>query len=136
MSISNWNDYGYGIRTDNLQIKSEESLGELVSMAPKLKAEMDAYFEEQEISELTMEDYLGYDTEYDYQLASLMRLVAIFEGYGAAVRIIFLETGWEEGMHRNSNRHRKVPESVIRKMLNQIVPAERFEAQKVEWYCV
>ena len=30
---------------------------------------------EQEISELTMEDYLGYDTEYDYQLASLMRLV-------------------------------------------------------------
>lgn len=75
MSISNWNDYGYGIRTDNLQIKSEESLGELVSMAPKLKAEMDAYFEEQEISELTMEDYLGYDTEYDYQLASLMRLV-------------------------------------------------------------
>ena len=63
MSISNWNDYGYGIRTDNLQIKSEESLGELVSMAPKLKAEM------------TMEDYLGYDTEYDYQLASLMRLV-------------------------------------------------------------
>lgn len=32
MSISNWNDYGYGIRTDNLQIKSEESLGELVSM--------------------------------------------------------------------------------------------------------
>ena len=75
MSISNWNDYGYGIRTDNLQIKSVESLGELVSMAPKLKAEMDTYFEEQEISELTMEDYLGYDTEYDYQLASLMRLV-------------------------------------------------------------
>lgn len=64
------------------------------------------------------------------------RLVGIFESYGAAVRIIFLETSWEEGMHRNSNRHRKVPESVIRKMLNQIVPAERFEAQKVEWYCV
>ena len=31
MSISNWNDYGYGIRTDNLQIKSEESLGELTN---------------------------------------------------------------------------------------------------------
>lgn len=64
------------------------------------------------------------------------RLVGIFEGYGAAVRIIFLETGWEEEMHRNSNRQRKVPESVIKKMLNQIVPVERFEAQKVEWYCV
>lgn len=64
------------------------------------------------------------------------RLVGIFEGYGAAVRIIFLETSWEEGMHRNSNRQQKVPESVIRKMLNQIMPAERFEAQKVEWYCV
>ena len=75
MSISNWNDYGYGIRTDNLQIKSEESLGELVSMAPKLKAEMDAYFKAQEISELTLEDYLEYDTERYNQLASLMRLV-------------------------------------------------------------
>ena len=44
-------------------------------MAPKLKAEMDAYFKAQEISELTLEDYLEYDTECDNQLASLMRLV-------------------------------------------------------------
>ena len=75
MSFHTWHNYGYGIRTDNLQIKSVESLGKLVSMAPKLKAEMDAYFKAQEISELTLEDYLEYDTECYNQLASLMRLV-------------------------------------------------------------
>ena len=62
--------------------------------------------------------------------------IELFENYHAAVRVIFLETGWEEGQRRNQERPDIVPETVVRRMLGSLVPPERFEAQNVEWHSV
>lgn len=62
--------------------------------------------------------------------------VDLFEQYQARVRIVFLETGWETGLERNSARDREVPRPVIEKMLGNLEPPERFEAQEVDWICV
>lgn len=62
--------------------------------------------------------------------------VRLFEGYYAAVRIVFLETGWEEGIRRNQQREREVPRQVIDGMLQNLVLPERGEARYVEWNCV
>ena len=62
--------------------------------------------------------------------------VDLFEQYQARVRIVYLETGWETGLERNSARDREVPRPVIEKMLGNLEPPERFEAQEVDWICV
>ena len=62
--------------------------------------------------------------------------VALFEGYGARVRIVYLETAWPENLRRNGSRPDAVPEDVIDGMLARLEPPERFEAQRVEWVCV
>ncbi len=49
--------------------------------------------------------------------AMRQKLVGLFEDYGAAVRIIYLETPWEENLRRNSGRQAAVPESAIENML-------------------
>ena len=64
--------------------------------------------------------------------------VELFEAYQASVRIVFLETGWEEGLRRNRERGKEdpakmVPEGRIEAMLERMTPPERFEAQQVEW---
>ena len=63
-------------------------------------------------------------------------LVSLFEDYGASVRTVFLETGWEEGLMRNSNRARVVPTARIEKMLSRLEIPERYESESVEWISV
>lgn len=62
--------------------------------------------------------------------------VDLFERYGARVRIVFLETEWEENLRRNADRPGAVPEDVIDRMLQRLEPPGRGEAQAVEWLCV
>ena len=62
--------------------------------------------------------------------------VGLFEDYGARVRIVFLETVWDENLRRNASRRDAVPEDVIDGMLGRLEPPERWEAQTVEWFCV
>ena len=62
--------------------------------------------------------------------------IRLFEEYGASVRIVYLETGWEEGLRRNAERTRNVPETAIDKMLSGLIPPERAEAARVEWICI
>lgn len=64
------------------------------------------------------------------------RNVALFESYGAAVRIVYLETEWRENLRRNAERTVAVPEAVINDMLGKLVPPERGEARRVDWICV
>ncbi len=64
------------------------------------------------------------------------KLVGLFEDYNAAVRIVYLETGWEENLRRNANRADAVPEHVVEDMLGKLIPPQRWEAQYVEWRCV
>lgn len=63
-------------------------------------------------------------------------LVSLFEAYGAAVRVVYLETGWEENLRRNAQRKACVPEAAIADMLGKLVPPQRWEAQSVNWICV
>ena len=64
--------------------------------------------------------------------------VRLFEGYKAAVRIVYLETGWEEELRRNRERgnlcpEKRIPEQKIARMLERLTPPERASAQYVEW---
>ena len=64
------------------------------------------------------------------------RQVELFTDYRASVRIVYLETEWEEGLRRNAGRAAAVPEPAILRMLARLTPPERFEAHRVEWHCV
>lgn len=60
----------------------------------------------------------------------------LFEQYHARVRMVYLETAWEENMRRNAARPYDVPESVIGGLLEKLTPPEQYEAQTVEWKTV
>lgn len=62
--------------------------------------------------------------------------IRLFERYNASVRIVYLETDWEEQLRRNAARKAVVPESAIDRMLDTLIPPESHEAQRVEWLCV
>ena len=62
--------------------------------------------------------------------------VELFERYRARVRIVYLETKWDENLRRNADRAAAVPEEVIGRMLDRLEPPERWEAQEIEWICV
>lgn len=62
--------------------------------------------------------------------------VRLFQDYHASVRIVYLETGWEEELRRNQERKDVVPQEAIRGMQRKLVVPERFEAERVEWICV
>lgn len=62
--------------------------------------------------------------------------IALFENYHARVRIVYLETEWEENLRRNAGRAAAVPESVLSRMLDQLEPPEAFETRQVAWLCV
>jgi len=64
------------------------------------------------------------------------RQVKLFEDYHAAVRIVYLETHWDEMLRRNASRAARVPEAVIGNMLATLSLPERFEAQWAQWCCV
>lgn len=63
-------------------------------------------------------------------------LVALFEAYHAKVRIVYLETDWQELLKRNSSREAVVPQSVIENMLGKLALPEAYEARIVEYCCV
>lgn len=62
--------------------------------------------------------------------------VELFTAYHASVRIVYLETEWEERRRRNRSRAAAVPEEAVLRMLSKLTPPERFEAHQVEWRCV
>ena len=60
-------------------------------------------------------------------------LISLFHDYHACVKIIYLETSYDECLKRNQNRIKEVPLKVIEKMLNSLVIPEIFEADEIEW---
>ncbi len=64
------------------------------------------------------------------------KLITLFEDYGAAVKVVYLETEWKENLRRNAGRKAVVPEYVVEEMLGKLVPPRRWEAEQVEWVCV
>ena len=63
------------------------------------------------------------------------RQLELFSRYGARVRIVCLETGWETGLARSAARAEAVPETAIERMLERLEPPERWEAARVDWLC-
>ncbi|MBP3655980.1 MAG: AAA family ATPase [Clostridia bacterium] len=60
----------------------------------------------------------------------------LFEQYGAATEILYLETGWKERCRRNKNRKYDVPEQAVAHMLDKLVPPARSEGTHVSWLSV
>ncbi len=69
-------------------------------------------------------------------LANRGRWMDLFHRYGAAVRIEYLETGWDERARRNLSRADSVPESAVAHMLRSFEPPLLTEAEEVDWICV
>lgn len=64
------------------------------------------------------------------------RQIQLFSQYGAACRIVYLETEWGEQFRRNAARAEVVPESAICRMMDDLVLPEVKEAHRVDWLCV
>ena len=62
--------------------------------------------------------------------------VDLFTAYGASVRLVYLETEWDELLRRNAARADAVPETAVIHMLDKMTPPARCEAHRVEWHCV
>lgn len=60
----------------------------------------------------------------------------LFAQYGAACRIVYLETDWTEQLRRNAGRSQAVPEQAICHMMKDLVLPEAREAHRVQWLCV
>ena len=64
------------------------------------------------------------------------KLIKLFVDYHAKVKIIFLETSWEENIVRNNNRQKQINSKIIEKMLSSLNIPENYESHKVEWICI
>lgn len=61
--------------------------------------------------------------------------INLIEGYGASVRVVYLETDWQTNQARNRNREAAVPEGRLEKMLSILEPPFSWEARSVDWIC-
>ena len=75
MSYESWHNYGYGISTTKLEIDSVERIEALLSLAPEYQTEIRQWFEECEITEPTVDDYLEFDQDYNLGIATILRIV-------------------------------------------------------------
>lgn len=81
---------------------------------------------------------LGQKKSFIYNATNLRvenreKLINLFHSYNAKVKIIYIETSWENIPKRNELRDRKVPMTVINDMLEYFSIPENFEAETVEW---
>ncbi len=72
----------------------------------------------------------------DLTAAIREKQIRLFTDYHASVRIVYLETEWEEELKRNAGRQKAVPEAAIRDMMRKMTLPESFEAHRVQWHCV
>ena len=75
MSYQTWHTYGYGIRTDDIKVKSVEALQALLALAPLTQQDFKEWFETNEIESPTLEDYYEYDDNDGCHLAAILRMV-------------------------------------------------------------
>ncbi len=109
-----------GIR-DELRIKPQEDESRVITIAKNRAKE-----------------YLRYGISFVWNATNMSNmtrnsLISLFHDYHACVKIIYLETSYDECLKRNQNRIKEVPLKVIEKMLNSLVIPEIFEADEIEW---
>lgn len=72
----------------------------------------------------------------DLSFVMRQKQLSLFTSYAASVKIVYLETDWQEQLRRNSSRSRQVPVEAIEKMLQKLEPPQIPEARAVIWQCV
>lgn len=75
MSMKTWINYGIGVCTSELEIKSLEAIKALVALSPCLEKDLKEYFEDCEIESPEIADYLEYDEDCRSGLAYLLQRV-------------------------------------------------------------
>lgn len=75
MSHQTWHNYGYGICTNNLEEADVSRIWALVHMAPNFEAKVLAEFEEDEIEELTADDFQELECSGPHGIASILEAV-------------------------------------------------------------
>lgn len=77
MSSVTWVNYGIGVCTSDLQIKSLEAVKELIALSPRLEKEIEEYFEDCKIDIPEIDDYLEYDQDCCNGIEYLLQQVMI-----------------------------------------------------------
>lgn len=77
MSYSSWHEHGYGICLENIAFDSVERVESLLSYAPNLKSKVHNWFEDCQITDPKIEDYLDYDQDFYLGMATILREVIL-----------------------------------------------------------
>lgn len=87
MSTVEWGIVGYGVCVDQIET-TVDCIEEMLSYAPEFQKDVHEYFEECEITEPVLDDYLGYDQDYMTGIAYLIgKVVEEAEGINLSAEI-------------------------------------------------
>ncbi len=75
MSYQTWHTYGYGFSTDDLMPDTVEKMEALLEKAPEYSKQIHEWFDDCEITEPTVDDYLEFDEDYHLGLATTLKEV-------------------------------------------------------------
>ena len=75
MSTCTWINYGIGLCTSSLTLKSVEAIEKLLSKAPSFRQGIHEYFEGCGIDEPEIQDYVDYDEDYHNGIAYILKEV-------------------------------------------------------------
>jgi predicted kinase len=117
----------------NLPVISLDRIREATGISPTEKQGVVIYAAKDSAKEMLRkkQSFVWNATNITKELRS--SLIDLFVNYHARMKIVYLETEWENMLQRNSERENPVPEKVIEKMAAKLEVPEIIEAQKVEW---
>lgn len=93
------------------------------------------------VANYRMKNYLRSKQEFIWNATNItsltrQKIISVCHNYNAKVKIIFLETNWQENMKRNQNRQKEVNENIIENLLNKLELPENYEAEVIEWIVI
>jgi putative nucleotidyltransferase with HDIG domain len=120
-NLSDWPVISLDELRKTLKIAPDEDQGAVVNAAKALA-----------------KDYLRTGQSFVWNATNISRqlrgsLIRQFVNYQAKIRIVYLETSWEELLQRNCDRAAKLPEKVLYKLRNRLEVPDITEAQTVDW---
>ena len=63
------------------------------------------------------------------------RVIGLLQDYRARVRIVYMETSWEELLRRNRARKTSAPEAILEKLARKLDVPKVTEAHRVDYHC-
>lgn len=77
MSFYAWHTYGYGVELTNVTCDSPDRIKLLLSVAPNFEKKVNEWFEQNEIKEPTVDDYLELEESYNLGYAYILQQVIL-----------------------------------------------------------